>query len=244
MRMILAPLAAAAVAATPALAQDTGWSAGLIGIASPSIYAGADTDLRLVPNVTFRGDGFAVGTGGLSFTLFGDRESGIDLVLTPRFAPYDSSDSAALAGMERDFTADAGLAFRAGFASGTRFDGRILQEVTGEHDGQEVDLRLSQSLLDAGLPVEVFGGVTWQSAELSAFLYGVRAAEAVAGRPAYAPGETVTPYLGVGTRFPVGEAASVFGAVQARFLDDAITASPIVSEDRALSATLGVSFSF
>jgi outer membrane scaffolding protein for murein synthesis (MipA/OmpV family) len=42
----------------------------------------------------------------------------------------------------------------------------------------------------------------------------------------------------------VGEAASVFGAVQARFLDDAITASPIVSEDRALSATLGVSFSF
>lgn len=238
-----------ALIAAPALAQDMGgegrsWTTGGVAIASSSIYDGADTQLRVLPSGLLRFGRFSVGARAVAFTFWGDGQTGADLILTPRFKPYDMTDSPALAGMDRSFSIDMGLAFRTEIAPGTQLQARVVQEVTGEHDGQQVDLSVTQELSGFALPVSVYGGATWQSPELSEFLYGVRPAEALVGRPAYAPGSTFTPYVGLSLRVPINDRLSLFGSVEARFLDDAITLSPIVVEDTALSARLGVSFTF
>ena len=75
-------------------------------------------------------------------------------------------------------------------------------------------------------------------------MYGVTGAEALIGRPAFDPGATTSPYIGMNASLPVSSRVRVFGTVQADFLDPAITDSPIVTEDATLSLGVGIQFSF
>jgi outer membrane protein len=146
--------------------------------------------------------------------------------------------------MDRDFTVDAGLAYSYAFGTGTIVQARLLQEITGEHDGQEIDLQLRQNLMDFGLPFGIMAGARWESADLANYLYGVRAAEAIVGRPAYAPGDSIVPYIGIGTRIPLGDRFSISGGVRAEFYGSDVTNSPIVEDDMAITGTLGLTLRF
>lgn len=233
---------------TSAVAQDEGgrdgWSVGAIGIVSVSPYEGDDTQTILVPNVAFRSGPLSFSARGINYTAYEGSRDSIDLFLASRFEPYDSSDSPALTGLDRDFSLDLGLAYSLTLNSGTVLRAAVQQEVTGEHDGQEVDFRLSQRLGTRSLPVGVFAGATWRSEDLSNFLYGVGDTEAIAGRPAFDTGATVSPYIGVGTRVPLGDSFSLTGSLRAEYLGRDIRDSPIIDNSTTISATLGLTFDF
>ncbi|WP_366111309.1 MipA/OmpV family protein [Aestuariivita sp.] len=154
----------------------------------------------------------------------------------------DSSDAAALDGLDREVTLDIGGQVDYRFGPGTTVFLRAVTEVTGEHDGSEATLGVRQPLPLGNVPVFLGAGVTWQSGELSQYAYGVLPTDT--GFAAYAPGDVTIPYLNIGTSIPLSDNLSLVGNLRAEFLPDAIRDSPIVDEDIAVGAIVGLSFRF
>jgi outer membrane protein len=238
-------IAAVLCAASPALAQDgaDGWSAGLIGAYGTSPYIGQDDGAGIAASLQYRAGRFTIGTGGLSYSIIDDGSRRLDALLLPRFTALDAPGGV-LAGIDRDVTADIGLRYAVTQPGGTVLGGTFRQEITGEHDGQEIDLRASQRLGGDGPPITAYAGATWRSGGLSEYLYGVLPGEAAVGRPAYDPGATLTPYLGVSAAFPLNDRWSLVGGVRVDMLGDAITDSPIVDDGTVYSANFGVNLQF
>ncbi|MEM9756547.1 MAG: MipA/OmpV family protein, partial [Pseudomonadota bacterium] len=210
-----------------------GWSIGLIGVGSTSPYVGEETTGQILPFLSYRTEQFAVGLDGASYTFLDTGGTEASAILRPRFAGIDD-DVAELAGIDRDLTLDFGLGLGFDAAPGLRFKGYAVQEITGQHQGQEISLRVEHQV--AGLPLAVYAGADWQSAELTEYLFGVRPGEAIAGRPAYAPGAAVTPFIGVRGFLPLSDRSALVGGIEVRQFGDAITDSPIVDEDGTISA--------
>ncbi len=236
----------AVMLAGPAMAQDgrTGFSFGGLAAVSSNPYIGDDGDVTFVPMIRYQGDGFSVGTDGVAVTVYDNGNSQLEAILTPRFSALDGADAPELAGIDRDLTVDAGLRYT--LALGDRSDLRatLLQEVTGEHDGQELDVRITQSVDTGRVPLSLHAGATWRSDDLSAYMFGVRPNEATPGRSAYAPGATLSPYIGATATMPLGDSLALFGTVQAEYFGSAITNSPIVADRSAVSAAVGLQFAF
>ena len=121
---------------------------------------------------------------------------------------------------------------------------RAVQEVTGVNDGREVVVEFRQTVLAGYLPVILGGGVTWQSADLSQYAWGVYPDEATTTRAAYAPGAVFIPNLAIGTFVPINEKTSIIAALRVDFLPDAIVDSPVVGQRRTTSLFIGVTRSF
>lgn len=235
-----------ALFSTTALAQDVpdGLSLGGIGIVSGSPYLGEGADFQAFPSVIYRFDRFTIGPLGLSYRALETERSELDLFVEPRFFALTDISADELVGIDREITADVGLAYTYNILRATDIEATFRQEITGEHDGQEVDLRVSQGVRPLGFPIGVFGGVEWRSDNLSNYLYGVFEDEAIAGRPAFDTGDTFTPYLGASGFVPLSENLSLFGNLRVEFLEDDITDSPIIENDTVVSATFGVTFNF
>ena len=238
-------ICALTLSAPAAFAQDaggTGWQIGIFAFGGTSPYVGQDTDARVIPFLSYSGARFSVGVDGASYTLFENGGATGTILASPRFAPYDDDDSAELAGLDRDVTLDLGFGYRFETGNGLTVSAQALQEITGEHEGRELDIQAAQRLGD--WPVSVYAGATWQSSDLAGYLYGVGPGEVAAGRPAYDPGNAVTTYIGVRGFLPINESTAVIGSVEAQQFNDAITDSPITDDNGAVRATLGLSFRF
>ena len=229
--------------ALPTQGQDGMYAGAFVG-AGTSPYAGEGTSLAIRPNLGVRTKTFDIGTNGATAHIAQGERAALDIFLKPRFFVLTHSDSSELAGIDRDVTLDAGLNYVLNVAHGTRLNLSVAHEITGEHHGQEAELRLTQRFALGAIPLGVYAGAMWRSQDLSRYLYGVTGAEALIGRPAFDPGATTSPYIGVNASLPVSPRVRVFGTVQADFLDPAITDSPIVTEDATLSLGVGIQFSF
>ena len=232
-----------ALAAGSAMAQPAqeGWVGGLYGSLGSSPFVGEATDNFALPFVSYRSESFSFGLDGASITAFDDGGQTLQFVLRPRF-PLIDDDVPELAGISRDIGLDFGARYGVGLRPGLEMSLTALQGLTEEQQGQEIDLRFSHQL--NGMPISVYAGAAWQSDELTEYLYGVRPSEAVTGRPAYAPGGAVTPYIGLQGALPVTDRATIIGSVEALQLPEAITDSPIVEDTGSTRATLGIVFNF
>lgn len=239
------PLALAA--ATAAVAQDAppiGFSVGLGAAIPADPFVGDAGEAEVLPLLRYQGHGFSLGTDGLRFDLRRDGGVTVEAVLLPRFTALDDPDGAELNGIDRDITGDLGLSFSADLRPGLAAEIVALQEVTGEHDGQELILGLRQDLPLGGLPVSVGAGVSWKSADLTNYLYGVRTDEALAGRPAYRTSASLTPFLALEGAVPISQRVVVVGGARVEFLEDDVTDSPIVDDDVAASGFIGLLYRF
>lgn len=221
-----------------------GFTIGALGIASSSPYAGEDISTVVVPLVAWKQGNLSISTEGLRLGVFDRDALTVSALVAPRFAPFDGGGAGPLAGMDRGITADAGVLAEYALAEGTKLSLRAVTEVTGEHGGQEVTLGAQSRVAIAGIPMLLGGGAKWQSSGLSDYVYGVPASEAAAGRPAYAPGAAVVPYLSVGTMYPINAQTRIFGTIKTEFLPDTVTGSPIIDDSVVTSLAIGVSFGF
>ena len=232
-----------AFCAGPALAQPVpeGWFGGAIGGVSTSPMVGEDSNAFALPYIAYRSARFSLGFDGGSYTVFDDTRQSFQVLIRPRF-PLIDDDVPELSGLSRDIGLDVGATYGFETGPGVSVSLTALQGLTDAQQGQEVDLRFSHQF--GQLPVSLYAGAAWQSDELTEYLYGVRPDEAAIGRPAYAPGAAITPYIGVQGMLPVTDRATIIGSVEARQLPGAITDSPIVEGSGTTRATLGVVFNF
>ena len=111
-----------------------------MGYASDSAYVGDGSSPRVWPLLRYESPTFSIGTDGLRLTLTDRAPVRIKGVMSPRFTGLSDPDAPELAGIDRDITADVGVTLRYSLGTGTALTATVLQEVTGQHDGQEVRL--------------------------------------------------------------------------------------------------------
>lgn len=206
-----------------------------------------------VPVLAYQGKRFSFSGKSLSVRAaqFGKVEfSGL---LDYRFQGYDADDSPALAGMDdRDGTLEAGV--RADLDLGGQVDlsAQVMFDVLGNHGGYEVRGTASYTIGEGpATRVTPFVGVVLRSEDLANYYYGVDADEASIitdpalgaapfNRFAYAPGETLSPVIGVSVRQALSPKWLVFGNASHEFLPAEVTDSPIVDSDSRTSVGIAL----
>jgi outer membrane protein len=247
LKAVMMGATAAVLSGGTALAQSSpdGFTIGALGIVSTNPYEGADVSTAAVPLLAWKQGNLSISTGeGLRLKLLDSSTLSFSAVVSPRFPPFDDKESSLLSGMDRGFTADMGGLVEFAPSDTTRFSLRAVTELTGEHGGQEVILGAQSRIAIGSFPVLLGGGAKWQSSDLAQYTFGVSPSEATGGRPAYAPGDSVIPFLSLGTIIPLNERSRVFGSLKAEFLPDSVTDSPTVDDNVVTSLAVGVSFGF
>ena len=87
-------------------------------------------------------------------------------------------------------------------------------------------------------------GVNWLSTDLGNYDYGVPESAAQPGRPAYSVGDSVSLEVGFGGLVEISEDWRVAFNFAVEYLDDEITDSPIVDDDRVVKGFAALTYTF
>jgi MipA family protein len=237
-------LSTAALAQPPDLGSKPRWSLGVAVISSPEPYVDADSDILVVPALSFEYKKFYFRGIYAGYTFWEQGGFQADAVLRPRFEGYEEDDSPFLRGMEdRRISADLGLDLQ---WEGERIGVSLTPttDILDRSGGQEVALLLYSPIRFGPVRVEPRVGVAWQSADLTDYYFGVRPEEARPDRPAYEPGSALNLTGGVFVFSPVYRRLLFQGFLRVDQLDDDIEASPIVGDGQAVVGFVSLSYAF
>lgn len=239
---------ASALADAPARAEERDWRGTLL--VGPAIdvgsnpYAGTDdAEVSFLPLFHYENGFVEASLEGLGVKIVERPGWRFQVIAQPRFAPFDSDDSDALDGIERDVTLDLGARLTIG-PEHFHLEAVFRQEVKGEHDGQEVEASLNRRFDLGKTEITLAAGALWQSKDLGNYLYGVDADEALADRSAYEADDAITPFAAIDVVRQITGRWLAFAQLRATFLPNAATDSPIVEDDAALSSAIGVAYVF
>ena len=253
-------LAFTALACTPAAADgiepltdilNTPGSAGL-GAATritTSPYLGGGTRYDLVPLYLYEGDRLFLhaNRAGIKLLNDGDRESGqrFDVFVEQRFEGFPAEKlPASLAGMgTRDSGIDLGLAYRLRRPWGT-LRAELVRDVGSASRGTEARLGYSYEWRSGPWSLRPDVSVSLRDAKLNNYYYGVGANEAIAGRPAYAPGAGMQSQLGLYGSYDVSERWRLLAGVSATMLGTSVKNSPIVQKRVLPALYIGAAYDF
>ena len=220
------------------------FAAGAMASTERSLYLGGDDRVRILPLViaqigpfylrgpsfglyVYARDGLTVATG-ISLDLR-DTDRGD----SPRLADMDKLDRPVLGEIAASYDADWG---GASFTLGA--------DISGSHDGYLARLAWRTSHEIGRVEVEPEVGVTWKSAEISRYYYGVGAADVTATRPLYRPDAGLGFDLGVTVAYPLAERHTLRLEAAMEFVSGEVSDSPIVARDSVGRIGAGYVFRF
>ena len=231
-------------AATPA--RDWKLSVGAGAVVKSSAYKGLhDPEFTAIPVIQASYDRFFVTGLEGGAMLYQDDKLEFSVRGRWNFEGYDAGESSALTGMaDRDGTMEAGLSAEYDFGF-LKTSLTFWQDLLGEHDGQQGIWTIKRTYVPAErFYLTPFASLVWESKNYADHYYGVRAVEAVAGRPAYNPGSSFNYRAGLDLVHVIDKQWSVRVAGYAEFLDSDIRNSPIVDRAYGVGAFSGVTYSF
>jgi outer membrane protein len=230
-----------------------------VGQRSNPVAGRSDLPLVVVPRISYYGKRFFLENLELGFTLHEGLSNTFNLVATPGYdrAFFVRSDlqnifiplsGGALTPTTAPVLTQAGSNFPVGSRHTTYLLGpewsfeygpiagqvTALREITGEHDGHEVRAAVAVPLLRAKSSLAVSAGLTWKSAELVDYYYGVD--------QLYEPRSAVNPFIKLQFSRPVSDRWRVSAFAHYERLGDSIADSPVVSENDVTTFFAGVSF--
>lgn len=221
-----------------------GIGAGVIVRSSPYVDSTA-TVTQPIPAITYNGERLQWVGPDLRYGLLGGGRSRLALSASYRIGVYEESDSPVLAGLgDRRSTMMAGLGYRYEIPGGFNLLLEYQHDVLDRIGGGMARARVSKGFQAGIFRLVPQLSVTWLSEELGNHDFGVPASATVPGRPAYAPGDTVGYEAGFGSFIELSEDWRIVLNVAAEFLDDDVTASPIVAEDRVIKGFAAVTYVF
>jgi MipA family protein len=224
--------------------QETQWGLGLAGSVRQRPYRDDDADKRVLPLPFVDSTWFRVAGTGLDLKLPSAGAFSFALRATYQFAGYDSGDAPILAGLA-DRKSSAWLG-----GSVTWHDPMIditlegLADASGHSDGQQWRLAVERAFQMGQLELRPRVSATWLDSKYVDYYFGVRADEAIAGRPQYGGSSTFEEQLGLRTSYRFDRHQSVFLDLSATHLGDSISNSPLVDRSAVGTAALGYLYRF
>ena len=229
---------------TPVNCPAGEWGLGVGVAAYRPPQQGTDTKVVGLPFPQYEGERLSLGFGSIGYSLTSSDRFRIALEGQLRFDGYDPDESAALAGMKpRDLTLDAGFSMTFSEAWGVA-SLKILGDALGVHEGYEISASYQYPIQLERWTVVPSIGANWPSAELVDYYYGVRTAEAAAGRPTYSGKSVVNTSVGVNVMYKIAQHWQVIGGAEYVHLGDGITDSPIIERDHEATVFSAIVYIF
>ena len=245
MRTLLLPLALLCAAA-PAAAQEPPprWTFGVIAADRDAPYTGLDEDLLVVPLVRFEGERFYLRGLRAGWRLVDTPTYELAVIGQARFDGYDVQDSPFLAGMsDRRASLDLGLASTWTSKKLGALELSAAVDALDRSGGGELAAAWNLLFRAGGWTVVPGASLRWQSGDLVDYYYGVRAGEALPGRPAYTGESALTPDVSVLATRPFAQRWTVFVRASHAWLPSEISDSPIVDTDSSTALFIGLGYS-
>lgn len=226
---------------------------GFVTRIETSPYVGGGTRYDLLPLYLYEGDRLFLHANRVGIKLIneGDRiKDGIgqrlDLFLEQRLEGHPIGDRLppSLAGMApRDSGIDLGLSYRYSQRWGT-LQAELVHDVGSTYKGSEARFGYSYDWRSGALLLRPTISVSFRDAKLNNYYYGVTPGEAIAGRPAYAPGAGMNTQIGLYASYDISQRWRLLGGLSATYLDKTIQNSPIVQKRVLPAVYIGAAYDF
>ncbi len=228
----------------PLLSIDESLVMGLGVGFSTNPFKGVNDKTMPFPVITYQNGNFNLDFNGIGYTVYSSEGCEITLLGSWRSAPYDSTDSSYLKGMEnRNFVIEGGASLTGETPIGSV--GIVaMSDVTNNHNGQYVTVQYSLPFGSESWGIEPVIGVNWESKKIIGYYYGVRHSEVRDDRAFYDGKSTFTPFIGLNGGLKISDNIYLQGGVNYEFLGNGITESPLIDDKYVLSGSLSLSYSF
>lgn len=222
------------------------WGLGLGIITRSSPYVDSTRDVaQAIPAVTYVGERLQWLGPSLRFGLAGSERLRLALAAEYRVGVYEEADSPALAGLgDRENTLLAGFGLQYEIGAGFELEALYQHDALDRIGGGVASARVSRGVPWGTATFVPQLAVNWLSNEMSNHDFGVPAAAAAPGRPAYEPGSTTSLEAGLGVFVELSEDWRIIVNVAAERLDEAVTRSPIVADDLVVKGLAVVTYVF
>jgi outer membrane protein len=224
--------------------QGVQWFLGVGAINAPEPYVGMSTDRMVIPMAGLDVGRFSFQGVRASFELARHQGFTLEAVAGARFMGYKAEDSLFLEGMQnRDGSVDAGV--RASWQHDwVGLDASVVTDVLGRSKGQEAALELFVPVSFWYVRLKPNVGLSWQSARLVDYYYGVRPEEALPDRPSYEPGAALNLTAGLEGIIPLSRNIAIVGLVKTDFFSNEIKRSPIVEDTYGVTGIVSLGYRF
>ena len=226
---------------------SAGMGAGIRAKTSP--YLGDSTRYDLIPLYLYDGDRFFLHTNRAGIKLFteGTDKNGqrFDVFVEQRLEGFPSDKlPTSLAGMApRDSGLNVGLAWQRRQNWGT-VRAEFMHDIGSASDGTEARLGYGHQWRSGPWSLRPDISVSWRSAKLNNYYYGVRANEALASRAAYTPGSGWQSELGLYGSYELTQRWSLLAGVSATVLGSSVRNSPVVQKRVLPAVYIGAAYDF
>jgi outer membrane protein len=194
-----------------------------------------------IPAITYIGDRVQIFGPSARCGLVTRGEMGLAATASYRLGAYREDDSPVLQGLgDREGTMTAGLALQvdgpAGIDVSAGYEHDLLDRVGGGIGRVGVDKSFQRGLLTLSPQV----GMNWITAELAGYEYGVPANRAIAGRPAYRPGDALELEAGLTLFIELSGTWRILLSGSATFLPAELADSPLVDQAQVYNGFLAI----
>lgn len=221
-------------------------SIGVLGALSESIYKDMETDTRLIPNLSVKGERFYATFPDIGYHLIPQTKlqalsAGLSYQ-TAGFDPDDSDNSDIQQLNDRDDSVMAFAQYRFGLLST-----KVAQDISGTHDGYYIRFSI-------GLPIPNGNWVfipsishQYTSRKMSQHLYGVSQTESdrtSGGIAAYNADATSVSSIGLRSIYKLTPSTNFMLALKHNQYSDNVLDSPIIDQKRSNSVIVGIIYNF
>lgn len=226
---------------------DSGqWGVGIGAVGQTSPYRGSTKQPgTVIPAIVYIGEKLQWTGPRIRYTVAGSTDWRLALQGDLRLGAYEEQDSPFLAGLgDRDTTLMLGLAWIRELAGGFDLTLSASQDVFDRSGGQQGELSFSRGFQWGNWRLSPFAGLSWLSADLADYEFGVPTTAATAERPAYQPKAALNPELGMTFFYEITPGWQLVGNVGVEQLDSELTDSPIVDEERLVKGFVSLTYTF
>lgn len=244
-----------ALLSLPQLAQADEWkiTTGVGVNTKHEAWKGTDAKQGLVPLISAEYGHWLIGKDGIvSYSLLSEEDFGLSMGVNYRNDGYDTdklmssekSTDVVFNGYdspEGDFTFKVDSYWKFVNLS-------VEQDISGHSKGLTADLGIEVPIFNIGRDFMVQARATmhWQSSDYANYIYGVSAKQVdeTVGRTAYTLGSVTNYSLGLSAFYQINNNWNLIASAQYTKLDDAITDSPLIGDDKITGAFIGASYTF
>ena len=226
------------------IGQPENWLLGGLVNTETVPYQQADAfDLSLQPYLAYEWEHLHLGVDGAFYEFYQMGDWRLTLDAKPRSAPYKTSDSKMLAGLERSSALDLGVSANYILANNMMtqwyWEGQYLKDISGTYHGDSLSTSLGFQKVYARHLIDVSFGVNNNSAKLNQYSYGVSAQEAREDRPAYRPQASFQPYMEVDLHYELSDSSLLVTQVSVEYFSAEMRESPIIDQKLQASVLVG-----
>ncbi len=215
--------------------------AGAYGVHNP--YNGK-TEWGALPYFSFNTEWISIDPSGVALQLFDHEGFRVEALLAPRWLLAEPKSNTKYSHLSRSSGIDTGARVALGFG---RYEASVeyKRDISGHSKGYELTPGIGAAFeLTPRFMLRVKSGLYWRDKKLSDYLYGVLPGEARAGSPAYSPGNTLSPFVGVMTRYYLTQRTSIMVALEGERFPQKVKKSPLMNKRYSVSAFSAVVYDF